>query len=124
MTLPEFTKKIVLKETAWIVGKWLKVTDNPEQLIEYIWKILQSSNEIVVMYECCLTIKQYIYRTTDRELLVSILNEICPVIYNLLKVTRVPHVIWHLVYFVNSLIEKSAYFRSNQLLQAISTSNI
>jgi hypothetical protein len=36
----------------------------------------------------------------------------------------VPHVIWHLIYFINSLIEKTMHTRSQQLLDALVSSNI
>jgi hypothetical protein len=78
----------------------------------------------VIKYECCLTIKQYIFLTSDRERMIIVLNQICPVVCQLFRATRVPQVIWHLIYFINSLIEKSAYNRSNELLQALVTTNI
>jgi hypothetical protein len=35
-SLPEFTQRIVLKEIAWIIGKWLRISD-ADALLAYIW---------------------------------------------------------------------------------------
>ena len=119
-----FDRLVLLKGAAWLIRKWLDLVPQDFGLLSLLKQIKDTSQDIVVVYECCLTLKQMLYKgflLTDSS---SLLSDFACNIMQILSLVRTPQVVWHLIMLISALIEKSAYEKNEALLTALNNAAV
>lgn len=119
-----FDRLVLLKGAAWLIRKWLDLVPHDFSLLPLLKQIKDNSQDLVVVYECCLTLKQMIYKGFTLAESGTLLSDFAYNIMQILAAVRTPQVVWHLIMLISALIERSAYERNEALLAALTSSAV
>jgi hypothetical protein len=120
-----FYKAVILRDLSMIIRRWLKFIEDFEEVYGILRSIRDNSdNDLVVIYECCLTIKQILYKNPSQTLCEQILNDFSFIVFKILSSVAVPSVIWHLMTFIVTILEKTAFIKSSILIQSLSITGL
>lgn len=120
-----FYKGVILRDLAMIIRRWLKFIEDYEEVYAILKSIKDScDSDLVVIYECCLTIKQIMYKNPTQTLCEKILNDFSFIVFKILSTVAVPSVIWHLMTLVVTILEKTAFIKSSSLVQSLSVTGL
>lgn len=101
-------EKLVLYRDLLILSKkWLSIIKDLNFVYQLLVTIKASTNDWIVLYECCLVLKQITYNKLPTENLVNIVNEFGLVAFELISQVQTPSCVWHLTTFISNLIEAS-----------------
>lgn len=119
-----FDRLVLLKGAAWLIRKWLDLVPRDFNLLPLLKQIKDNSQDLVVMYECCLTLKQMLYKGFNLAESGTVLSHFAVDIMQILSSVRTPQVVWHLIMLISALIEKSAYEHNETFLAALTSSAV
>ena len=90
-----------------LTKKWLSFLKDLQFVLNLLINIKNSTNDFVVLYECCIVLKQITYKPIPIEALVKIVEEFGLIAFDLIGKVQTPSCVWHLAGFIRNLIESS-----------------
>lgn len=109
LQLEGFELAVVLKDTAWLLRKWLSIEEDPETIMNLLIMLNFRATDPVVKYECCLTAKQLLIARPIESYADLLLRELSPGIIACLQVLSIPKVLWHLVELTRLLVKHKGF---------------
>ncbi|CAG9327168.1 unnamed protein product [Blepharisma stoltei] len=120
-----FDKLIILRDILWLSRKWIKYIMDYNNLYLLVSNIRKScENDLIIVYEYCLTLKEMLYKNISSDLSLTILQQSCADVFNIIKTITIPQIIWHMISFVTALVDKSTGQKSPELISAFQVSGL
>jgi hypothetical protein len=104
-----FGLQIILKDTAWLLRKWLAVEQDSEVLVNCLCALRAKTEDPIVRYECCLTAKQILYSRATEALTELLLTHFAGDVISIMQRVSAPKVIWHLVNLTSLLVHDQGF---------------
>ena len=76
-------------------------------IYELIVNIKNTANNPVILYECCLILKQLSYDKLEPSVLCRAVNDFSEIIFSLVSEVQNSQKIWHLITLISNLIESA-----------------
>jgi hypothetical protein len=100
-------KLVLFRDLLILTKKWLGLLKDLSFVFNLLMNIKKTTNDWVVLYECCLVLKQMTYNPIPGDLLVRIVEEFALVAFELIGQVSSSACVWHLTGFIRNLIEAS-----------------
>lgn len=98
-------KLVILRDSLMLTRKWLPILTD----IKFVYSLLQliksSTNDPVILYECCLTLKQMTYANIDSQTMCQAIEDFSVVALELIPIVQAPQSVWHLITLISNMIE-------------------
>lgn len=101
-------KLVLLRDTLILIRKWANVIKDIEYAYNLLLIIKNSTNDQIILYESCLTLKQLMYLNLSSGILYRAVEDFSLTAFSLINEMVTPQCIWHLVTLVSNLIEFSS----------------
>lgn len=113
-----FHQKVLCRDILVIIKNWAKSAIDISVIYQTVFNIRTIENtDIVILYECFLVFKEILTFAIPAELSVSIINNFGRDIFQMLITINTPEIVWNLVSVISLLIDKSASYKTPELLQ-------
>ena len=100
-------KLVVLRDSLIITRKWLDILTDLAYPFALLQSIKSSTTDPIILYECCLTLKQITYLNIGSDLLALAVQDFSAIAFQLIPVVQAPQSVWHLVTLISNFIDHS-----------------
>lgn len=107
MKLEGLEKLVILRDALILTRRWINLLSDYSLPYELLLRVKSFTSDPILLYECCLTLKQMTYMTLPTPILIQIVNDFGLLAFQLIPTVQSPSCIWHLVTFISNLIQSS-----------------
>ncbi|OMJ75610.1 hypothetical protein SteCoe_25230 [Stentor coeruleus] len=100
-------KLVILRDALILTRRWINLLSDYSLPYELLLRVKSFTSDTILLYECCLTLKQMTYMTLPAQTLIQIVNDFGLLAFQLIPAVQSPSCIWHLVTFISNLIQSS-----------------
>lgn len=100
-------KLVLYRDLLILCKKWLNILKDFDFVYQLLLNIKSNTNDWIVLYECCLVLKQITYKKLSPDVLIKIVNDFGLIAFDLVSQVQTPSSVWHLTTFISNLIEAS-----------------
>jgi hypothetical protein len=115
------SSKLLAKRIPVLTCRWMDLLDDTilQSIPSIIIHLLINSDDYVIKYNCCLCLKRLAQRKSLVLNYADIIEEVSPVIMDLLEKLFSCTTLWHLIQFLTTLIERAQYTCGERTLKII-----